>query len=163
MKLTHFGSWLGVMGQKYFFEVWLESWVKFGLQEMSAWLIRAVFSGRRFLWIENTMVKFKMASLPVWGVKQEATSFLTSQLCSASTARINQLQEGKRWHFLLGEQNRKWQHYWLHHSYNTTTTRRTIIYKIYWVNAHKWQTIAYMSSMKVLKCSVRCLKQKYCN
>ena len=44
-----------------------------------------------------------------------------------------------------------------------TTTRRKIIVKIYWINTHKWQTIAYKSSIKLLKCSVRCLKQKYCN
>ena len=31
------------------------------------------------------------------------------------------------------------------------------------MNAHKWQTFAYMSSLQVSKCSVRCLKQKYCN
>ena len=37
-----------VMGQKYlsFFEVWFNSWIKFGLQEKSAWLTPAVFSGR---------------------------------------------------------------------------------------------------------------------
>ena len=31
------------------------------------------------------------------------------------TARIDQLQAGKCWHFLFGEQNRKWSHFELHH------------------------------------------------
>ena len=30
-----------------------------------------------------------------------------------------------------------------------TTTWRKIIYKIYWINAHIWQTFAHMSSIKV--------------
>ena len=41
--------------------------------------------------------------------------------------------------------------------------RRKILYKIYRINAHEWQTIVYMSSIKALKCHVRILKQKYCN
>ena len=32
------------------------------------------------------------------------------------TAQINQLRTGKCWHFLFGEQNRKWRHLGLHHS-----------------------------------------------
>ena len=39
------------------------------------WLIRAIFSGRRFLWMRNAMVKFKMASLPVLLPKQEVSVF----------------------------------------------------------------------------------------
>ena len=31
-------------------------------------------------------------------------------------AQINQLRTGKCWHFLFGEQNRKWRHFRLHHS-----------------------------------------------
>ena len=41
-----------------------------------------------------------------------------------------------------------------------TTTRRKNIYKIYWINAHIWQTIVPMSLIKVLKCSVWCLCQR---
>ena len=36
-------------------------------------------------------------------------------LLPEKTARINQLQAGKRWHFLFGEQNRKQRHFWLGH------------------------------------------------
>ena len=39
------------------------------------WLICAVFSGRRFLWMRNTMVKPKMSLLPVLLTKQEVPAF----------------------------------------------------------------------------------------
>ena len=39
------------------------------------WLIRAIFSRRRLLWMRKAMVKLKMASLPVLLPKQEVPAF----------------------------------------------------------------------------------------
>ena len=42
------------------------------------WLIHAVFSGMGFLEMLNTMVKFRMPSLPVFLAKQEVMIFVAS-------------------------------------------------------------------------------------
>ena len=95
------------------------------------------FLRKGFLGTTNTMLKFKMwkrhksinyrqenAGISCWASKTGSDDILGFTIVFVipthphpeKTATINQLRTGKCWHFLFGEQNRKWWHFRLHHS-----------------------------------------------